>query len=425
MNSVFLHPNVCYIYPMANSLRGGAIASEYNIRSLFGVLLSKSSAKTKEDFMPTDYFNSLSDTVWAKITPKDSKSFNVNFKLQFKGGQGNCNGYFVKIDSDMNFDFNRNFTIDESKFENSFLNLYIYLRIIYSGTGVCDGCYLWAGTKDEVTSEFAQLKGYGFYDLGIELGHINIDATGYDSSSASSVRCSYFVNNNIMSCIDLDRLGNANGTFADQLYNRLNRLYSLMIDVGATTVGTPLLDLNTSDDTDESFNAEPGHDNHDFNKISPFKIQMYINTDNNVSYTGGLRYVRYDESINQYVALDGSSLNDENNEKPSELNILTFVTDESGENINYVNVYGDNCRFTPNLLTIKDINIEGDIKLSTSYVKDVISTDTNFMLKRDGQTLNLILENGDDATFNCKTVTAEYISADEIHGSKVYGAVWQ
>ena len=49
-HATLIQPNECYIYPMANSLRGGAIASEYNIRNLFGVLLSKSSAKTNNDF---------------------------------------------------------------------------------------------------------------------------------------------------------------------------------------------------------------------------------------------------------------------------------------------------------------------------------------------------------------------------------------
>ncbi len=420
MNSYFLHPNNCYIYPMANSLRGGAIASEYNVRSLFGVLLSKSSAKTKEDFMPTDNFNSLSDTAWAKVSPKDSKSFNINFKLQFKSGQGNCNGYFVKIDSDMNFDFNRNFTIDASDSKTSFLNLYIYLRIIYGGTGVCDGCYLWAGTKDEVDAEFKQLKSYGFYDLGIELGHVNIDATGYEFGDSTSVRCSYFINNNIMSCIDLDRLGNAHGTFADQLYNRLSRLYSLMIDLGATTIGTPLVLPE-----DDAFNDEPGHDNHDFNKISPFKLQMYINTENNELYTGGLRYVRYDETKGQYVALDGRSLDEITDKSDSEVNILTFISSADGKSIEYVNVYGDNCRFTPDRLLVNNLDINGDMQLSTDYAKDGVAVSSAFKLVREGQTLRLILDNGDDATFNSKNITADYISANEIHGAKVFGAVWQ
>ena len=40
-----------YVYPMAASLRGGAVESEYNIRNLMTCLFNKSAAKRDEDFI--------------------------------------------------------------------------------------------------------------------------------------------------------------------------------------------------------------------------------------------------------------------------------------------------------------------------------------------------------------------------------------
>lgn len=476
MNSLFLHPNRCYIYPMANSLRGGAIASEYNIRSLFGVLLSKSSAKTKDDFMPTEYFNSLSDNTWAIVTPKDSKNYNIQFKLQVTGGEGNCNGYYVKIDENINFDFNRNFTFDETpNSTNNHFDLFVYLRVIYSGTGVCDGVYIWVGTKSEVDSEFENIKKYGFYDIGIELGHINVYAEAYNANDPQSIRVKYIINNNIMSCIDLDRLGNANGTFADQLYNRLNRLYTLMIDIGAMTVGTV---LPAEGETDEerklnAFNPEPGTDNHDFSKISPYKIQMYINKTSE-PYIGGLRYTRYDEerqcfvtlkgdNIEKYTFVDnlyvGTSFNDLEDDIKSKIidvfenyseylnenkitdefikylknktltyvDLLTFKSNPDGSEIECININGDNCRFTPDLLEVKNLDVIGNFKLK---FEENTSIKLYAEKSSDDGTLRLKVTDGEDSdeyvTFTCSNIEATNIYANgEIHGSKVYGAVWQ
>lgn len=284
MASKFIDSNISYVYPMANSLRGGAIASELNIRNLFNVLLSKSSAVSTDDFNPDisgSDDNSESDEIinlmpnddsWFTMVEKsrDSKSkgvTTVNFTVTIPGGRGNCNGYYVSVSDIMSMSFDRSFNIvpDAPGLENDF-TLYLYLRIIYSGTGICDGLYLWVGDDEDVNSELEKSKACGFYDIGIKLGQINVKLSNVGQLN-ESVYAVYIYNKNIMNCIDLDRLGNADGSFIDQLYNRLNRLYQLMIDKGAISIGT-VLDLD--------FNPDPGKNNHDFEMISPYKAELYI-----------------------------------------------------------------------------------------------------------------------------------------------------
>ena len=275
IRSLIIDSNNCYIYPMANSLRGGAKASETNIRDLFGVLLSKSSAKTNTDFYPKMgasqnwYTASIADNV-----------LTIEFRTIIGPGKGNCNGYYVDLfdksnptqnpDGNTSFTFTKEFDLNSS----NIFNLQVYFRIIYSGTGICDGASLWADTEDEANEIYdTELKQYGFYDIGILIGTINIDA-----QDTSDIKVNYNYNENITNCIDINRLGNANGDYVSQLYNKINRLYNLMLDSGFMTVGTVLQNdaVPGPDGNYYKFNPEPGELGHDFSLVSNNKVQMYI-----------------------------------------------------------------------------------------------------------------------------------------------------
>lgn len=433
-HATLIQPNECYIYPMANSLRGGAIASEYNIRNLFGVLLSKSSAKTNNDFEANVDESSKWYGKELNINTSQNgqrKEYTSDFELIISPGSGNCNGYYIETNNDIKFKFYKRFVINNTNLTSTNLNnnylfdVYIYLRIIYSGTGICDGAYLWAGDKEEVNSELEKFKKYGFYDIGIELGHIEVNITPNNTDEPLSAK--YFENDNKMACIDLDRLGNANGTFADQLYNRLSRLYRLMIDIGTITVGTVIND---------SYDPQPGTNSHDFSLISPYKIQMYIDEERDDTnkftgnYSGGLRYIKFSTEQGHYEEVDSNSKTE------LSINLLTFTTDSSGRNIKSISLLNNNV-FTNNSLTTENIkstnaniinikstsanikSIESErlnLKYGSNYVRIEASTDKDNLPQ-----LTIMSNNSDNnVTFRCN-----HINADIITGTKVYGAVWQ
>ncbi len=367
MNSKFIDSSISYIYPMANSLRGGAIASEFNIRNLFNVLLSKSSAVSTDDFNPNisgsnentesnEIINLMpKDNSWYRIITRSNKDSNVKvnttqFTLTIPGGRGNCNGYYVNVSDIMSMSFERNFNVvwGAPNNENDFV-LHVYLRIIYSGTGICDGLYLWVGDDEDVASELEKSKACGFYDIGIKLGHIDIKLLNVGQAN-ESIQAYYVYNKNIMNCIDLDRLGNADGSFIDQLYNRLNRLYQLMIDKGAISVGT-VLDLD--------FNPNPGKKNHDFEMISPYKAELYIDP----NFEEG-KY--YSDIKTEYIDTNGQISAEKSYDTRYKGGLRLMKRDANGV---YEETYGESIlKFTTKSvntgqdITVKYVDEYGDIK---------------------------------------------------------------
>lgn len=94
-----------YVYPMAASLRGGAVESEYNIRNLMTCLFNKSAAKQDEDFIV--YYNKLVDkqkptletyyesSNWYRIDAERGTCEIMD--LAVSPGEGNCNGYYIRL----------------------------------------------------------------------------------------------------------------------------------------------------------------------------------------------------------------------------------------------------------------------------------------------------------------------------------------
>ena len=447
MASKIISSDRSYIYPMANSLRGGAVASEYNIRSLFGVLLSKSSAKSEDDFTVSvddseSWYNCnlVLNSDNEKVLEFSTTKFNIN------PGTGNCNGYYVELSDVTSFNFSQRFNISkiglaEDLRANELLiskdytiYLGIYLRIIYSGTGICDGVYFWAGTQDEVNTEFDKIEKYGFYDIGIHIGNIQISyGKAYESDqnnlNGSDIGVRYISNPHIMACIDMNRLGTANGSIAEQLYNKLNRLYSLMIDAGALTIGVPIVHANPR----EAFDPEPGSNNHDFNKISPIKVQMYINqkTDelgaviedsDGYHYVGGLQVLGYNENTNEF--------NSNGNE------VLTFdasVIKNTGgitTKIHSINIFNNQCIFDSRGFTAKTINVD-NIYIGSELTEDKI-TEGSGSVPGDGiitivpgeKSVEFKTKAGNSITFKTNILEAETINAKVIEGNRVVGAVW-
>lgn len=480
--SLTIDDNNCYIYPMANSLSGGAKASETNIRDLFGVLLSKSSAKTTEDFKPK-----MDDSQNWYTTSIIGAVLTITFNTIIGPGKGNCNGYYVDLfdksnptqnpDGNTNFTFTKEFDLDDVDTKNMF-NLQVYFRIIYSGTGICDGVSLWAGTEDEAKSIYDdELKQYGFYDIGILIGTINIDA-----QDTSDIKVNYNYNENITNCIDINRLGNANGDYVSQLYNKINRLYNLMLDSGFMTVGTVLQNkVITIDGVDYKFNPEPGTHGYKYKDelVSSNKIQMYLKPRNisveNESISGGPHssgnlshsqimpntiqgYIGetpqdmiYDELTNtvSFSSIDinlgtgeytiNGEVTDANvsyqyNEDGYYEGGLQYVQRNSDSSFsNNQDIIKFKSEVENNVSKITEINICNSIftndnidvkSINTEYlyIKSPMSSNTISIYTSDGQTLtidNTVYING------FLTVHQDITADGNITGNKVFGAVWQ
>lgn len=429
--------DICYIYPMANSLRGGAIASEYNIRNLFNVLLSKSSAKQFGDF---DFDHDISGDWYTKSSTSTNTDLLIDFNINIGKGSGNCNGYYVEVSDEIsNFNFSRTFTIDtdESNWSKNIFNLYVYLRIIYSGTGISDGAFLWVGSEDDVSNELTVYEKYGFYDIGILLGTVTVDATKYLSKSGSdiihdldSVTINYAYNENIMNCIDIDRLGNANGSFVSQLYNKLSRLYRLMLDSGFITIGAPENNIPPNpifnpDPTVTEITDETNPTLHDFNLIAPNRIQLYINPPNinegQDYYTGGLRYCRYDESAGEFINTD---------EYPKDLIVFTSSNSSNGySEIESIKILNNNFIFDNDHFIATNIDVN-NIRVidSTANNRGVLITASY----SDNNLLTFILSgySGNESknvTLVCDSIntSGDITSVGTITGNRVIGAIWQ
>ena len=112
-----------YVYPMAAATNGGESHSEFNIRNSLLNLLTNSAANSERDFKVR--YAELS-----KAGDNTSTNNIIKIKLAIDGGQGNCNGYFVKcgpfgtyesveVDGGIsNDDKCREITIDLSNYSN-------------------------------------------------------------------------------------------------------------------------------------------------------------------------------------------------------------------------------------------------------------------------------------------------------------------
>ena len=479
MRSKLIDKALCYIYPMANSLRGGAIASETNIRDLFGVLLSKSSAKTANDFAPL-----MDDTTsWYSIigSGDSQNTTKINIDLKIGKGKGNCNGYYVDLTHDVT-EFNVQYDVDTPSDQGQTdVTLYVYFRIVYSGTGICDGSYLWVGNKDEVDEQFENYQPYGFYDIGILLG--TIDVKLYNDAGNLNLICRYKYNSNIMNCIDVDRLGNAAGNYISQFYNKLNRLYKLMIDNGFISVGTVLQNKVNSDGY--RFNPEPGQNGHDFNLISPYKIQMYIEPSTfsassvDISGSEGTLSLNPQISPNSIVVNNDPSIQVTYNDNLTEatfdnvtINLITGVLSRNSEVTNTyisyqytkdyyyngglkINKYNEDIeQFDDNtsqefikFTSIEDINNSENsiitqlsifnnnfifdstgLKLPQLNINNAVTISAN---KSSNETILSVVDSANVAIpviIHCGGIDAgngDILTEGDIRGGRVYGAVWQ
>lgn len=552
-----------YVYPMAASLRGGAIASEYNIRNLMTCLFNKSAAKSDTDFIL--YYNQLvngkrptletyyNNSTWYSMN--DSHTICTIKDLAVGPGEGNCNGYYTRIydyiplnsanldisdlndrieyravalseylpdikylynahgellsgdisedafNSDDCVEFaldsttaaNKYFRkINDSNFEQLSLasietSIFLKTEELYVPSTVTQEFNILLGlnwTMNQLVSsvqvticdntsvihtitsadadgdldtnyytEFQlinkTLQDQGLLDAGIVLGKIIVKRIPqYNNRSDSSYydytyTCTYEGNRYKVACIDLEKLGSSISNIGDDLYDKLLRLYTLMIDSGSFKIGTVI--------TNSGFNTNPQSSHHNFTTgISKYRLELGIEpcelelTDN---VDGYLRIIDYDE-------LNGSTSN------LAELNQTTGLMEDLGylfkcnieidrrdsrpKKLNYLTLFNDSIQICNEIVNFaKPITAE-------AYLIDKNDSDSMFLLGLGTNSIDnshtQIYSNKDDSdglvtyTINIIADTikldsivtqctgnlsvTENITANTITGNKVYGAVW-
>lgn len=145
------------------------------------------------------------------------------------------------------------------------------------------------------------LKDRGLLDAGILLGTIRIKKTPIyniiegQSSYTYEYSCTYEGNRYKTACIDLSKLGTDTDTLGENMYDKIARLYNLMIDSGSFKISSVM--------KNSGFDTNPESVNHDFAKcIAPYRLDLGITDfERGVGQdyiNGYLRFINYNEDVN-------------------------------------------------------------------------------------------------------------------------------
>lgn len=479
-----------YIYPMAASLRGGAVESEFNIRNLMTCLFNKSSTKTESDFVvyaPAEYDSATNTYIRKPLETYEGNSwYTMNTDDQndsickisdivVGAGEGNCNGYYIKLhealsldtcvlditdlrnqsvqyslcetipvgeqgDFDIVTDGYKLKTGNEQKYftctgtnnytvlqpgttitvdtkiyipTSVYKDFNILLALNWTTNQLVSSCNItvceaskfdadknYTSADTEYTTLTKAMQDSGLLDAGILLGTLRIkkswvpDATNKNGSLAAEYNVVYSPNMHKTTCIDLTKLGTGNITLAEYLYDKLSRLYNLMVDNGSFKLGAVV---------SNQFEPNPDSPNHDFDSgISKYRVELCLNpamkgpdgeiTTNTAS--GCFRIINYDENRSE----------------------TTPVSDIFSYELNIDRASGV-------ALGVKKVSfLQDDIVIAP----DAISVNSKFTLNNNtlyfgtGLSISAI----DSETLQVPKISATEIKAGTINADKVYGAVW-
>lgn len=326
------------------------------------------------------------------------------------------------------------------------------------------------------------LKDKGLLDAGILLGTIRIKKTPIyniiegQSSYTYEYSCTYEGNRYKTACIDLSKLGTDTDTLGENMYDKITRLYNLMIDSGSFKISSVM--------KNSGFDTNPESINHDFVKcIAPYRLDLGITDfESGVGQdyiNGYLRFINYDENVNSASEVtDGYIFKcrvkvDSITGQASDLESLTLYNDtiecfDTCVNFNRdVNIGLNETGKRRNLFvsgTLESIgmiqadagiNIGDNKKISFTGSTSTLSADsaglktdrlivsnslkTNTLQIPNGASLTLdvannkfivntakldLSSNDGSITSTGKIKTTGDIEGNNIRGNKVYGAVW-
>ena len=334
------------------------------------------------------------------------------------------------------------------------------------------------------------LKDRGLLDAGIVLGTISIKKTPVfnilDNSREYSFEysCTYEGNRYKTACIDLSRLGTDTDNLGENMYDKISRLFSLMIDNGSLKIGTVI--------RNSGFDPNPDSVNHDFVKcIAPYRLDLGL-TDFEAGTgqeftTGYLRLVNYNEEVNGatevpndlgYILKCRLAVNpttgecthldsveicnagircfndiiqfsenvsigyyDEDLNRDHPCNLYVYGTTESkglltansglkiaaGQKITFVDGSAQISSTTAGVITTAKLNITNSLTANSIYIPNT----TNTVLLADSSrfivnTAKLDLSSADGSISNTGDITTggSITATGNITGNKVYGAVW-
>ena len=335
-------------------------------------------------------------------------------------------------------------------------------------------------TTQYAYTEFGMLnknmQDHGLLDAGIVLGTIHVKKTPvYILQDASSeyrfeYSCTYEGNRYKTACINLDKLGTNTDNLGENMYDKINRLFSLMIDNGSFKIGTVI--------RNSGFDSNPDSAEHDFVKgIAPYRLDLGISDFEQgigQNYVNGyLRFINYNEQTNNASEVDKGYIFkcrlqvSPDTGEPIGLESLTLFNDgiecfDTSINFNqdvYIGNRSDNTKCS--LVVTDTIDADGIIRANNSlqinsdgvlrfggngpelkvssghlYTSNFDTDELNVKsatvsnsltvkntFKVDITTLNLDSSTGEIITTG-KIETSNNIKGNEITGNKVFGAVW-
>lgn len=506
-----------YVYPMAASLRGGAVESEYNIRNLMSCLFNKSATKSMDDFV-LFYNKSINKKYPTLETYSENSSwYRVNTDLGYceiydiavGPGEGNCNGYYTrlyehtpltstslniqnlingpigyepiqladyregdievvyapesseidhyKVYKDVKYfqiDQNNNYVpieVSEEVASGSDKNgpytevpgskviykvspAYAKFRVvlglnwtinqlvssvqvsIYEDSTIIETISESDSDNETITRNYTEftkfnkvLQDRGLLDAGILLGTIAVKKTPLYSernghgSYSYKYTCTYTGNRYKTACIDLAKLGTDNDNLGINLYDKLNRVFSMMIDNGSLKIGTV---INGS-----GFDENPESIKHDFLQgIAPYRLDLGLtkftpNVSQN-TVTGYLRIINYNEENDSYTAYASDGKSELGYMLKCDINVDASTGQPSG--IKSLTLFNDGIQLHPNAMCIgsedrpKDLYIYGNTTIAPGKVLKL----GNVQISSDGT--NIVIPNLKVAgTFSADTLSAK------------------
>lgn len=418
-----------YIYPMSNSTNGGAIHSEYNVRSALSNLLTYSAANTVNDFKAKDF---------EYIKPSNGDNY---LKFTIDAGKGNCNSYFVSCDEinvtnwrlSPTIDFIPNDVIDDISGQ-ALTPFGCYLCISYNNN-IADNLQLVIIPDSEYDDVFSNYKSRGFNDIGIKIFTFDycyrqLDEKGKIENVDNCIN--FTPNPNITRCIDLSRIGSQAGLL-EELQTLIRELPVLNIFEGDFFVSNYGKGEDDKWLTNQDYRDIYGGDYRLRLHLEPTTTETYIldkGTDNekrvNVyQFSGCLDFVKVDEmgtctTLNTIITFNttkfspnGDFKSDKSGKWPigPSIELVTFAPDANMK-----------CKF--NLVDIQNLNVIDEfitktlIANSTAIFKNsIILTNSEYVDNSSTKvTMNMTVD---------KDGTSELdVGSSNIRANKIYGAVW-